>query len=142
MIEKSFASLPDAPRSVPVPAENALAPGSGAALLLDGFRLVGVAADVPVRSGRHAIVAGREVAIFNLGDRVVAVDRGCYHDHLDPFAGEVVDGHLTCPDHRWSVDSWSGADADGGPPVRMHDAEVRDGLLYVRLASDLADLRD
>ncbi|MEV4419040.1 Rieske 2Fe-2S domain-containing protein [Patulibacter sp. NPDC049589] len=137
MIEKSFAALPDAPRSVPVPAEHRLCPGAGASLLLDGFRLVGVAADVPARGGRHAIVAGRELAIFNVGDRFVAVDRGCYHDHLDPFHGEVVDGHLTCPDHRWSIDSWSGADADGGPPVRMHDALVRDGLLYVRLAADL-----
>jgi nitrite reductase/ring-hydroxylating ferredoxin subunit len=137
VIEKSFASLPDAPRSVPVPAEHALAPGAGASLLLDGFRLVGVAADVPVQGGRHAVVAGREVAVFNLRERFVAVDRGCYHDHLDPFAGEVHDGHLTCPDHRWCVDSWSGADPDGGPPVRMHDALVRDGLLYVRLAADL-----
>lgn len=137
MIEKSFASLPDAPRSVPVPPEHGLSPGSGASLLLDRFRLVGVAADVPVRGGRHAYVAGRELAIFNIGDRFVAVDRGCYHDHLDPFEGAVVDGHLTCPDHRWSVDSWSGADADGGPPVRIHDALVRDGLLYVRLSADL-----
>jgi nitrite reductase/ring-hydroxylating ferredoxin subunit len=137
VIEKSFASLPDAPRSVPVSAEHALSPGAGASLLLDGFRLVGVATDVPARCGRHAVVAGRELAIFNTGDRFVAVDRGCYHDHLDPFCGEVVDGHLTCPDHRWSVDSWSGADADGGPPVRMHDALARDGLLYVRLAADL-----
>jgi nitrite reductase/ring-hydroxylating ferredoxin subunit len=137
VIEKSFASLPDAPRSVPVPAEHGLSPGGGASLLLDGFRLVGVAADVPVRGGRHAYVSGREIAVFNIGERVVAVDRGCYHDHLDPFEGVVVDGHLTCPDHRWSIDSWSGADADGGPPVRMHDASVRDGLLYVRLSADL-----
>jgi nitrite reductase/ring-hydroxylating ferredoxin subunit len=139
VIEKAFSPLPDAPRSVPVPAESDLSPGDGASLLLDGFRLVGVAADVPVRGGRHAYVAGRELAVFNLGDRFVAGDRSCYHDHLDPFVGEVVDGHLTCPDHRWSLDSWSGADADGGPPVRMHDALVRDGLLYVRLAADLDD---
>jgi nitrite reductase/ring-hydroxylating ferredoxin subunit len=134
--EPSFAAVTDAPRAVPMPAEHSLCPGAGASLLLDGFRLVGVAADVPDRRGRRATVSGRRISLFRVGDRFAAAEHGCHHDHLEPFDGVVIDGHLTCPTHGWSVDSWSGADADGGPPVRMHTAVARDGLLYVRLSDD------
>lgn len=136
MIEKSFDPATELTRTVPMPAEHRLCPGAGASLLLDGFRIVGVAADLPVRHGRRAIVRGRQIAVFRLGERYAAVERSCPHDHIDPFDGRVVDGHLTCPTHGWSVDSWSGADAHGGPPVRVHTAVERDGLLYVRLTAD------
>jgi nitrite reductase (NADH) small subunit len=136
VIEQSLNPATELTRTVSMPAEHRLCPGAGASLLLDGFRLVGVAADVPLRGGRRATVRGRQISIFSLGDRFAAIERPCPHDHVDPFDGRVVDGHLTCPTHGWSVDSWTGSDAHGGPPVRVHTAVARDGLLYVRLAED------
>jgi hypothetical protein len=105
VIEKSFDPATELTRTVPMPAEHRLCPGAGASLLLDGFRIVGVAADLPVRHGRRATVRGRQIAVFRLGERYAAVERSCPHDHIDPFDGRVVDGHLTCPTHGWSVDS-------------------------------------
>lgn len=123
----------DAPRAIAAFAERRLCPGAGASLLLDGWRLVGVAADVPAGRGRHAVVDGRTIAVFAVGDRYAAVEAGCEHDHLHPFDGVAEDGRLRCPEHGWRVDAWSGACVDGGPPARMHEATARDGLLYVRL---------
>ncbi|MGX6450053.1 Rieske (2Fe-2S) protein, partial [Patulibacter sp. S7RM1-6] len=112
----------DAPRAIAAFAERRLCPGAGASLLLDGWRLVGVAADVPAGRGRHATVDGRTIAVFALAGRYAAIEAGCAHDHLHPFDGVVEDGFLCCPEHGWRVDAWSGADAAGGPPARVHDA--------------------
>ena len=35
--------------------------------------------NIPPREGRAAMVGGREIAIFNLGDRFLAVDNRCPH---------------------------------------------------------------
>ncbi len=35
--------------------------------------------NIPLREGRAVIVGGRELAIFNLGDRFLATDNRCPH---------------------------------------------------------------
>ncbi len=42
---------------------------------------------IPPREGRAALVDGREIAIFNLGDRFLAVDNRCPHQ-----SGPLCDG--------------------------------------------------
>jgi nitrite reductase (NADH) small subunit len=67
------------------------------------------AADVPPREGRKLLVNGREIALFNLGDRFLAVDNQCPHKG-GPLADGIVSGHaVVCPLHAWKIDLETGS---------------------------------
>jgi nitrite reductase (NADH) small subunit len=64
--------------------------------------------NIPLREGRAVEVGGREIAIFNLGDRFLAVENKCPH-RGGPLADGVVSGTtVACPLHAWKVDLNSG----------------------------------
>ena len=59
--------------------------------------------NVPPREGRVVTVAGRELAIFNLGGRFVAVDNRCPHKE-GPLADGIISGEtIVCPLHGWRI---------------------------------------
>lgn len=59
--------------------------------------------DIPVREGRAVRVGSREVAIFNLGDRFLAVENRCPHKG-GPLADGIVSGtSVVCPLHAWKM---------------------------------------
>lgn len=59
--------------------------------------------NIPLREGRSVSVAGHEIAIFNLGDRVLAVDGRCPHKG-GPLAEGIVTGNtVVCPLHAWKI---------------------------------------
>ena len=64
---------------------------------------------IPVREGRAIRLGDRELAIFNLGERFVAVENRC--PHLGgPLADGIVSGcAVVCPLHAWKVQLDSGA---------------------------------
>src|SRR5581483_5654469 len=63
---------------------------------------------VPLREGRTAVVGNREIALFNLGDRFLAVDNRCPH-RGGPLADGIVCGHaVVCPLHAWKVNLETG----------------------------------
>jgi nitrite reductase (NADH) small subunit len=64
---------------------------------------------IPRREGRAVTLAGRELAIFNLGERFLAVENRC--PHLGgPLADGIVSGcAVVCPLHAWRVRLDSGA---------------------------------
>lgn len=65
--------------------------------------------NIPPREGRAVTVAGRELAIFNLGDRFVAVDNRCPHKG-GPLADGIVSGDtVVCPLHGWRIGLGAGA---------------------------------
>ncbi|MCK9248154.1 MAG: hypothetical protein M0P31_04160 [Solirubrobacteraceae bacterium] len=73
--------LPEAPRTVVQRDGERLAPGAGAPLLLDGFRLVGTVDDVPPRRTRSTTVQGRSIAIRRRGCGFAATEaRGAQTD--------------------------------------------------------------
>jgi nitrite reductase (NADH) small subunit len=58
---------------------------------------------VPVREGRAVQIEGTELAIFNLGDRFLAVENRCPH-RGGPLADGIVSGsEVVCPLHAWKV---------------------------------------
>jgi nitrite reductase (NADH) small subunit len=58
---------------------------------------------IPRREGRAVTLAGRELAIFNLGDRFLAVENRCPHQG-GPLADGIVSGcAVVCPLHAWRV---------------------------------------
>jgi nitrite reductase (NADH) small subunit len=67
------------------------------------------AADLPPREGRKLIVGDCEIAVFNLGDRFLAVDNRCPHKS-GPLSDGIVSGQsVVCPLHAWKIDLVTGA---------------------------------
>src|SRR3989442_11809141 len=65
--------------------------------------------NIPLREGRSVNVVGREIAIFNLGDRVLAVDGRCPHKG-GPLAEGIVTGDtVVCPLHAWKISLETGS---------------------------------
>lgn len=74
---------------------------------------------IPSREGRAALVDGREIAIFNLGDdRFLAVDNRCPHQSGPLCDGIVAGDAVVCPLHAWKVNLETGAVAR---PVNQND---------------------
>ena len=64
--------------------------------------------NIPPREGRAVVVGGREIAVFNLGDRFLATANQCPH-RGGPLADGIVTGAaVVCPLHAWKVDMQSG----------------------------------
>ncbi|HXY00023.1 MAG TPA: nitrite reductase small subunit NirD [Candidatus Limnocylindrales bacterium] len=60
--------------------------------------------NIPVREGRRVEIASRQIAIFNLGDRFLAVENPCPH-RGGPLADGIVSGTtVVCPLHAWKFD--------------------------------------
>ncbi len=95
--------------------------------------------NIPLREGRAVrIDGGEEIAIFNLGEKFVAVNNTCPH-RGGPLADGIVSGDsVICPLHAWKVCLSSG---DVTRPeaqaacVETYPVKVADGILLVDLAA-------
>jgi nitrite reductase (NADH) small subunit len=92
--------------------------------------------NIPLRQGRSLQVAGHEVAIFNLGDRFLAIDNRCPHNQ-GPLCDGIVSGTtVVCPLHAWKVDLESGAvqrPQDTQACVKTFRTEVVDGIILLEV---------
>ena len=97
--------------------------------------------NIPPREGRAAIVGDREIAIFNLGDRFLAVDNRCPHKG-GPLADGIVTGDaVVCPLHAWKFSLHSGAAERPGDSlacVRTYPTRVEAGIVLVQVPSEAA----
>lgn len=78
-----------------------------------------------VRSGQpgKATVEGQKIALFAIGDEIVATNGRCPHAHGPLHNGEVEGETLTCPWHGWSFNLRSGA-CDEDPELVLERFEV------------------
>ena len=95
--------------------------------------------DCPPDRGTFVPAGGNELAVFRLSDdngeaRVVVIDNACPHSSGNLAAGEVTEGHVTCPVHLWEFDLKSG-ECTHSPRarVRRYRTEIRDGDIWVDL---------
>ena len=92
--------------------------------------------NVPPREGRAVTVAGRELAIFNLGDRIVVTNNQCPHKG-GPLADGIVSGHsVVCPLHGWKVDLTCGRverPTDTAACVSTYPTRIDNGVIVVGL---------
>ena len=93
-------------------------------------------ADLPPREGRAVSVAGREIALFNLGDKVVAMENRCPHKG-GPLADGIVSGDtVVCPLHGWRVKLQCGSvdrPADVTACVETYPTRIDNGVIVVGL---------
>jgi nitrite reductase [NAD(P)H] small subunit len=105
---------------------------------MNGHRWVRVTRceNVPLREGRAVTLAGREIAIFNLGDRFMATDNQCPHQG-GPLCDGIVSGDsVVCPLHAWKVRLDSGAverPNDNERRITTYPTRVDDGIVWVGL---------
>jgi nitrite reductase (NADH) small subunit len=95
---------------------------------------------IPLREGRAVQLPGREIAIFNLGDRFLATDNQCPHKG-GPLCDGIVTGHsVVCPLHTWKVNLVSGGverpTAGQGHCVRTYPVRIDDGVIVVGLPDE------
>ena len=99
--------------------------------------------NLPPREGRAVQIGGREIAFFNLGDRVLATDNRCPHEGGPLCDGIVTGDAVVCPLHAWKVDLASGIvqrPAGKDHCVRTYATQIEDGIVLVALpaAADTA----
>jgi nitrite reductase (NADH) small subunit len=102
--------------------------------------------NIPLREGRSVLVDGREIAIFNLGERFVAMENRCPH-RGGPLADGIVSvtaGSITvtCPLHNWRVEVEGGRvvkpSGQEAACVRTFPAKVENGIITVSMVSETA----
>ena len=98
-------------------------------------------ADLPLREGRALVLGDRDIALFNLGDRVLATDNRCPHEG-GPLCDGIVSGDtVVCPLHAWKINLESGSVVRPTAPahhcVRTYRTKIVDGVVLLAV-SDLS----
>lgn len=99
------------------------------------FRVTGCE-NIPLREGKAVELAGRRIAIFNLGHSFLAVDDRCPH-RGGPLSDGIVSGStVVCPLHAWAFHLTTGSVAnhpESQACVATFPVRVEDGLLWVEV---------
>src|SRR5436309_15584076 len=102
MARRRCAATPHAVRANP-------AAGKGAGMSNKQWVRITPVQNIPLREGRSVNISGRDIAIFNLGDRLFSVDGRCPHMG-GPLAEGIVTGNtVVCPLHSWRLDVETGS---------------------------------
>ncbi len=92
--------------------------------------------NIPLREGRAVNVGGREIAVFNLGDRFLAVSNRCPH-RSGPLADGVVSGDtVVCPLHAWKFNLETGqgvSSASASSCIETFRTRVDHGVVLLEL---------
>jgi len=92
--------------------------------------------DIPAREGRAVKVGNREIAIFNLGDRFLAIENRCPHKG-GPLADGIVSGTtVVCPLHAWKMSLETGKGVNGPSAascVSTYHTRLEDGIVLLQL---------
>lgn len=79
--------------------------------------------DVPPGTAKVVLVAGRPVALFNVGGTFHAMDNACLH-RGGPIGEGSLDGDVvTCPWHGWEYDVRTGVSV-GNPAAKLRTYKV------------------
>jgi nitrite reductase (NADH) small subunit len=106
---------------------------------------VAPAAHIPLREGRPVRIGGRDIAVFNLGDRFLATDNRCPHQGGPLCDGIVTGSSVVCPLHAWKVSLADGSVERPGNasdhcvetyPVRVEDGIVAVAIPLIRVGDD------
>lgn len=96
---------------------------------------------IPPREGRAVTIGAYEIAIFNVGDRFLAVDNRCPHQGGPLADGIVSGGAVVCPLHAWKVELSTGCverPSSAGACVRAYPVRVEAGVILVELPAAAA----
>ena len=96
--------------------------------------------NIPLREGRSVRVDDREIAIFRLGDRFLAIDNRCPHKG-GPLSEGIVSGNkVVCPLHAWKIDLETGGvigQSGEQPCVTTYPVRVLEGIIEIELSGPI-----
>lgn len=91
--------------------------------------------NIPLNEGRAVTVYGVEIAIFNVGNRYLAIDNKCPHKG-GPLCDGIVSGTaVVCPLHgrRFDLETGMAVRASEPSAVATFPVRVEGGVISVRL---------
>ena len=98
--------------------------------------------NLPLREGRAVALGDREIALFNLGERVLATDNQCPHQGGPLCDGIVTGSSVVCPLHAWKVNLETGAverpSAGRDHCVKTYTTRIEAGVVLVNLSREEA----
>lgn len=91
--------------------------------------------DIPLREGRSVEIEGRDIAIFNMGERFLAIENRCPHRGGPLADGIVSGGTVVCPLHAWKVHLEEGSVVKPQEQacVATYPVRVDDGIVSIQL---------
>jgi nitrite reductase/ring-hydroxylating ferredoxin subunit len=90
---------------------------------VDPVTAVAKVAEVPPGTAKVVLVAGRPVALFNVGGTFYATDGVCLH-RGGPIGEGLLEGtRVTCPWHGWEYDVRTGQNV-GNPAAKLRTFSV------------------
>ncbi|HEY6337521.1 MAG TPA: nitrite reductase small subunit NirD [Candidatus Sulfotelmatobacter sp.] len=94
--------------------------------------------DIPLREGRAVKAGNRELAIFNLGNRFLAIENRCPHKG-GPLADGIVSGAaVVCPLHAWKLSLDTGKGLTGPSEsacVETFRTRVEQGVVFLEISA-------
>jgi nitrite reductase/ring-hydroxylating ferredoxin subunit len=103
------------------------------------FERVAELAQIPSDCGLRVRMAGREVGLYRIGDRVYAMDNLCPHAGYPLHEGELDGTWVICPGHGWAFDVITGL-APGEieeEPLERYPVRVEDGAVWIDVSAPL-----
>ncbi|HWF91152.1 MAG TPA: Rieske 2Fe-2S domain-containing protein [Terriglobales bacterium] len=94
------------------------------------------AGDLPLREGRVVVLGSREIAVFNLGDRVLAVANHCPHKNGPLADGILSGGTIVCPLHarKFDLETGEGANALSAEHcLETFPMLIKNGIVFIAL---------
>lgn len=90
--------------------------------------------ELPQGSGAAFVVAGIEVALFDLGEQVYAIENCCAHQGAPLHDGDLIGSVVHCALHGWPFDVRTGQAPLGHfPCVQSFPVRIESGMLWVGL---------
>jgi nitrite reductase (NADH) small subunit len=91
----------------------------------------------PAREGRAVQIGDCEIAIFNLGDRLLATSNRCPHKGGPLCDGMVSGASVVCPLHAWKVNLANGSverpAVESERCIETYPVRVEDGVVVVAI---------
>jgi len=83
---------------------------------------IGTLADFPEGRGVAVVAAGKRLAIFRIGERVLAIDNVCTHNRMQLANGPVQGTVVTCRTHgsRFNLETGAAIRGPARKPVRTY----------------------
>jgi NAD(P)H-dependent nitrite reductase small subunit len=99
--------------------------------MADTFHTVAALEELEEGTGKCVTVDEQQVAIFKVGDEVLAIHNVCPHQGASLAYGFVKGDTVTCPLHGWDFDLRTGVNKQGLGAVRSYDVRVEDGQVQL-----------
>ena len=91
--------------------------------------------NIPAREGRAVQIGDLEIAIFNLGDRLLATSNRCPHKGGPLCDGIITGASVVCPLHAWKVSLTQGSverpASEGERCVETYPVRVENGIVVI-----------